>query len=315
MWEYQFAEGLSDLQAAYAVRSRIDWKYACALELTDPGFDASVLTEFRARLLRGHAEQLLFETLLAHLRSHHLVEPCSRQRTDSTHVLAAIQVLNRLECIGETLRHALNSLASAAPDWLQAWVPLEWFDRYTRRFADYRLPDSKADRYALADQIGADGSLLLERSFAVTAPLWLREIPAVETLRRVWVQQFYAAAAEEPVHCRDRRYPLASCASKRSTPVTLHWTSEDQIAAPDHCDRPQLCPNSGMAGPLAAGTNAPLPVRTACCRCSRMTARLWSKVRRQDLANRRLQFPSQSPTAGRAYALAMDAYTWRLQQR
>ena len=49
----QFAEGLSDRQAAEAVRSRIDWKYLLGLELDDPGFDASVLTEFRARLVAG----------------------------------------------------------------------------------------------------------------------------------------------------------------------------------------------------------------------------------------------------------------------
>jgi transposase len=60
----QFAEGLSDAQAADAVRGRIDWKYALALELTDPGFDSSVLCEFRKRLIAGKAELLLFETML-----------------------------------------------------------------------------------------------------------------------------------------------------------------------------------------------------------------------------------------------------------
>src|SRR5213075_628877 len=104
----QFAEGLSDRQAADAVRGRIDWKYALALDLTDPGFDASVLSEFRSRLVAGQAEMGLFETLLAHLRALGLVKPRGRQRTDSPHVLAAIHVLNRLECVGETLRHALN---------------------------------------------------------------------------------------------------------------------------------------------------------------------------------------------------------------
>ena len=153
----QFAEGLSDAQAADAVRSRIDWKFALALELTDPGFDASVLCEFRARLLGGSAELLLFDTMLTLFREQGLVKAKGRQRTDSTHVLAAIQVLNRLECIGETLRHALNILATAAPDWLQSWVPLVWFDRYSRRFEEYRLPPEKPARYALAEQTGADG--------------------------------------------------------------------------------------------------------------------------------------------------------------
>lgn len=170
----QFAEGLSDRPAAEAVRGRIDWKYALALELTDPGFDASVLSEFRRRLIAGGVEALLFETLLAHLRAQGLVKPRGRQRTDSTHVLAAIHVLNRLECVGETLRCALNTLATVAPDWLQAWVPSAWFDRYGRRFEDYRLPASKADRYALAEQIGADGRRLLEQVYAADAPAWVR---------------------------------------------------------------------------------------------------------------------------------------------
>src|SRR5205085_8661794 len=94
----QFAEGLSDRQAADGVRARIDWKYALCLPLEDEGFDASVLSEFRARLIAGGAERRLFETLLEHLKDHALVKPRGRQRTDSTHVLAAIQVLSRLEC-------------------------------------------------------------------------------------------------------------------------------------------------------------------------------------------------------------------------
>ena len=58
---FQFLENLSDRQAADAVRARIDWKYALGLELTDPGFHFSVLTEFRARLVAGNAEHLLLD--------------------------------------------------------------------------------------------------------------------------------------------------------------------------------------------------------------------------------------------------------------
>ncbi len=192
----QFAEGLSDAQAANAVRGRIDWKYALALELTDDGFDASVLSEFRSRLVTGNAELLLFETMLALFREQGLLRARGRQRTDATHVLAAVQSLNRLECVGETLRHALNTVATVAPDWLRAWVPSVWFDRYSRRFEEYRLPSSKPARYALAEQIGADGDQLLLAVYHETAPRWLREVPAVELLRRVWVQQFYAPVAE-----------------------------------------------------------------------------------------------------------------------
>lgn len=175
----RFAEGLSDRQAADAVRARIDWEYALALDLTDPGFDASVLSEFRSRLIAGGAEMALFETLLTRLRAHGLVTPRGRQRTDSTHVLAAVHVLHRLACIGETRCHTLNTLATVAPDWLRSWVPTEWFDRYARRVEDHRLPADKAERYALAERIGADGRLLLECVSARDTPPWPREVPAV----------------------------------------------------------------------------------------------------------------------------------------
>jgi transposase len=85
----QFAENLSDRRAADAVRGRIDWKYLLGLELADPGFDASVLSEFRSRLVAGGAEELLLDTLLALCREHKLLVPRGRQRTDSTHVLGA----------------------------------------------------------------------------------------------------------------------------------------------------------------------------------------------------------------------------------
>lgn len=196
----QFAEGLSDRQAAESVRARIDWKYALGLELTDAGFDASVLSEFRARLVAGGAEALLFERLLECCGQAGLVKARGRQRTDSTHVLAAVQQLNRLECVGETLRHALNVLAVVLPEWLQAQVPPAWFERYAQRFTEYRLPVERPARYALAETIGADGFALLAQLYAPSAPAWLREVPAVEVLRQVWVQQFYGP--DEPVRWR-----------------------------------------------------------------------------------------------------------------
>ena len=136
----QLPEGLSDRRAADAVRSRIDWKYVLGLELTDPGFHHTVLSEFRTRLVTGEAEQLLLDTLLTLARTQGLLKAREGQRTDSTHVLAAIRVLNGLESVGETLRAALNSLAIVVPGWLQALAPLEWYDRYSHRVENYQLP-------------------------------------------------------------------------------------------------------------------------------------------------------------------------------
>ena len=187
----QFIEGLSDCQAADAVRSRIDWKYALGLELTDPGGDASVLCEFRARLIAGNLEQALLETMLARFKERGLLKARGQQRTDSTHVLAAVRTLNRLESIGETLRAALNSLATVAPVWLADLVAPDWFERYATRVEEYRLPKGEAARTALGERIGADGHTILVAVYAPSAPAWLRELPAVQTLRRAWVHQFH----------------------------------------------------------------------------------------------------------------------------
>jgi transposase len=126
----QYAEGLTDRQAAEGVRSRIDWKYALGLELSDPGFDHSVLSQFRDRLIANEQEEELLEQMLKRLQEKELLKGRGRQRTDSTHVLAATRQLNRLECVGEALRQALNVLAEDAPEWLLQQVRSDWFDRY-----------------------------------------------------------------------------------------------------------------------------------------------------------------------------------------
>ena len=95
----QFRENLADRQAAEAVRARIDWKYLLGLELSDPGFDFSVLSEFRDRLLAGRAEALLLDKLLERCRALGLLKARGPQRPDATHVLAAIRVRNRLELV------------------------------------------------------------------------------------------------------------------------------------------------------------------------------------------------------------------------
>jgi transposase len=105
-------------------------------------------------------------------------------------VLAKVRALNRIETVAETLRATLNALAAAAPDWLRAQVDAEWFDRYSERSEESRLPKGQAVREQYAAKIGADGLRLLDAVYAATSPPWLREVPAVEILRRVWVQQF-----------------------------------------------------------------------------------------------------------------------------
>jgi len=187
----QFAENLTDRQAADAVRGRIDWKYALSMELSDAGFDFSVLSEFRSRLLSQGAEGRLFEIMLAGFQERDLLKARGKQRSDSTHILTQVRELNRLEFVGETLRAALNELASVAPDWVQRVVSPDWFSRYSRPFSDYRLPTKEGERLALGEQIGRDGMLLLKTIYASSNATELRQLPQVEFLRRAWVLQFY----------------------------------------------------------------------------------------------------------------------------
>ena len=205
----QFAEGLSDRQAAEAVRARIDWKYALGLQLTDAGFDFSVLSEFRARLVAGGAEHLLLDTLLARCKECGYLKARGQQRTDATHVLGALRVLSRLECVSETLRAALNAVALAAPDWLRAQARADWFERYSRRIEDYRLPKGKVARQAYGEAVGADGIALLTALFAPAAPPPLRLLPTVDLLRHTWLAQY--VVLEGRVHLRDaKQMPVAA---------------------------------------------------------------------------------------------------------
>lgn len=187
----QFLENLSDRQAAEAVRGRLDWKYLLGLELDDPGFDPSVLAEFRQRLVAGNKERQIFDLLLSRLQAGGYVKARGRQRSDSTHVLARVRALNRVEVVGETFRAAFNSLAIVAPQWLTEHLQEEWIERYEHRVEDYRLPDGTQAREAYALVIGQDGIALLNAIDAPVAPSWVREVPAVRTLRRVWLQNFF----------------------------------------------------------------------------------------------------------------------------
>jgi transposase len=167
---FQFMENLSDRAAAEAVRSRIDWKYALCLNLSDPGFDYSVLSKFRSRLLAGQAEQQLLDSLLQRFKEKGLLTARGKARTDSTHVLAAVHKFNRIAQLGETVRAALNDLAVVAPDWLRTIAPPQWYERYGKAFDDSKVPSGDDKRKILAETIGQDGRLLLTTIY--TSPSW-----------------------------------------------------------------------------------------------------------------------------------------------
>jgi transposase len=220
----QFIEDLTDRQAADAVRGKIDWKYCLGLELADDGFEFTVLHGFRERLAAGGAERVIFDRLLDLLRQRGLVRAGGRQRTDSTHVLARIRDLNRLELAGETVRAALEALAAAAPGWLATVIDSSWQRVYGQRIENLRLPESQAARDELAVQYGRDGYYLLEQATAPGAPEWLRELPAVQTLRRIWIQQYYRDTGEDGekvIRREERQHGLPPGRDRLASPYDL----------------------------------------------------------------------------------------------
>lgn len=186
---FQFVENLTDRQAAEQVRMRLDWKYALGLELADPGFDHTVLCEFRRRLLETHATTLL-DTLLTVFRAKGLVQARGKQRTDSTHVLAHLRILNLLECLIQTMHAALNDLAVLAPEWLTALAPPAWFERYAERVDSSRLPKSQAARTAYFETVGTDALMLLDALDSLNCPSTWRENEHVVLLRQLLARHF-----------------------------------------------------------------------------------------------------------------------------
>jgi len=187
----QRAENLTGRQAAGSVRTRIDWQYLLGLPWDDPGFDHTVLAEFRARVAGAGLEQVALDALLGKLAAEGLVKAGGKQRTDSTRVTAAVAALNRLELAGESVRAALEALTAAHPAWVAQRICVPGFARrYGTPMTSWRPPASQARRDELAIACARDGYALLEAVYDSAAPAWLRELPAVDVLRRVLVQNY-----------------------------------------------------------------------------------------------------------------------------
>jgi len=144
----------------------------------------------------------LLDVLVEQFKEHGWITARGKQRTDSTHVLGAVRLLNRLELVTETLRAALEDVATLAPEWLRSWVPQSWLERYGRRIEEGRLPKGETARQQYAEQVGADGTLLLTRVQEEDTPAVVREVAAVKELGIIWQQQY--VQQEETVRLRNK---------------------------------------------------------------------------------------------------------------
>lgn len=192
----QFLYHLSDRDAAQAVADRISWKYALGLELDYSGFDFTVLCEFRTRLAAAGRADALLGVMLERLKQAGLVRAGGRVRTDSTHVLACVRRLNRIETLGEGLRAALEEIARISPGWVVPLLRPGWDERYGRKVETARLLSRKnASAAKLTEQIGADGQGLLDAVDADPAAAWMNDLPQVKILRALWDQHYQCTPA------------------------------------------------------------------------------------------------------------------------
>jgi transposase len=200
----QRVEDLTDRMAAEQVRTRLDWKYLLGLALDDPGFDHTVLAEFRARVAGAGLEAAALGALLERLAADGLVKAGGKQRTDSTHVIAAVAALNRLELAYESVRAALEALAAAHPGWTAGVLAPGWDRRYAAPVTGWRSPPKK-QQDELAVAYAKDGYALLEAVYDKASPAWLAELPAVDTLRRVLLQNYTRSVSADGTEVVRRR--------------------------------------------------------------------------------------------------------------
>ena len=191
----QAMEGVSDRVAAEMVRTRIDWKYALHLELEDHGFDASVLSEFRQRIVSQEAERKVFDAFVNRFQEEGLLKGRGLQRTDSLGVVAAVRELNRLELVMETMRKALEGVVEANQEWGRGVVSARWIETYETWTQGERVvkgsgPEAKSETLRRLEAVGRDGYQLLEMIEAEGTPKAVREARGVEILKQVWSQQY-----------------------------------------------------------------------------------------------------------------------------
>src|SRR5438876_1317425 len=275
----QAIEGLTDRQAAECVHLRMDWRYALALPLDDAGFDDSILSDFRQRLLAADAQELILEPMLQVCRQRGWLKAAGKQRTDATAVLARVRALSSLESVGESMRAALNALAQQEPAWLQAHLNPQWFDRSVHRFELARFPKAQTQQQQLREQVGQDVAQLLASLDQVATPQGLGSLPEVRLLRQIFAQHYEQQGQQirwrdGPAVTNEERivspYDQEARSSRKRDTVWLGY----KVHLTETCDQDPACPQ----------LITPVATTVATLQDSEMLAPIGEQLRAKELA-------------------------------
>ena len=198
---FQFAEGLPDRQAADAVRTRLDWKYALHLPMDYPGLDHSALSEFRQRLRCNTAGHATFQRLLTQVAAFGLLGNGDKRQAEVVDVLAAVDALGRAQAAKERTSRALEALAAAHPSWLRAASLPHWYGRYDQTFSAQAPSICPEELDALARAIEADIRHLLQAIEGSDIP-YLALLPEVQALQRTRHKHIKPHDSEDCSHSR-----------------------------------------------------------------------------------------------------------------
>lgn len=186
---FQFVETLPDQSAANAMRERIDWKYALHLDMNHPGMDAETFCEFRQWLSINKIGQQNLAELLQRLSAITFFTNKPGTSLEPDQVISDVCQISRLAKIWEAFNQATKALAAVRPDWLSAASLPHWPERYGQGYKLVNLKLDKVERYVFAQEIGADGSYLLNEIAKTNDPV-LEDIAEVRALRLTWHEQF-----------------------------------------------------------------------------------------------------------------------------
>jgi transposase/IS5 family transposase len=251
----QYAENLTDREAVMQLAVRNDWKYLLGLPGGAPAFDHTVLSEFRGRAAKHGLDKAVLDALVARLVQDGLLKPGGRQRTDSTHVLAAVRELHVFELVAESVRAALEALAVACPRWLAArFCVSDWTARYGARTGSWSAPRSRKEQDELAVAHARDGYALTAACYEDSAPPFARDLDAVQVLRTVLIQNFCATRDESGREVISRREPGTAgippahlriespydTDARRGAKADLTWLGY-KLHVTDTCEGPPAC--------------------------------------------------------------------------